>query len=268
MSTKRLTSASAKPCFRHGRALLTLMAAFAGAAVAQTTGAANLVGTVTDSTGAVVVAAKVRVVDVATAFVSESQTGSEGSYYVPDLSPGTYRLTVEAVGFKQYVRDGIAVRMGETPRIDVQLEVGAASEQVTVTAAAPLLATETAAASSVMEGATLVEIPVPQKRLNKFLIYFPGFTTDSGSGFHVEGQRQRAIAFTLDGISGKVPGTGAALGVNDSIHTVHGGFVSDVHGDGAQSEFNDGYQVPGHDRVHQQRSADRAAGQLHVHDGR
>ena len=220
MSTTRLTSAGAKPCFRHGTALVALMAVFAGAAVAQTTGAANLVGTVTDSTGAVVVAAKVRVVNVATAFVSESQTGAEGSYYVPDLSPGTYRLTVEAVGFKQAIRDGIALRMGETPRIDVQLEVGAASDQVTVTAAAPLLATETAAGSSVMEGATLVEIPVPQKRLNKFLIYFPGFTTDSGSGFHVEGQRQRAIAFTLDGISGKVPGTGAALGVNDSIHTV------------------------------------------------
>jgi hypothetical protein len=199
---------------------MAVAALFAGAAIAQTTGAANLVGTVTDSTGAVVAGAKVRVVNVGTEFVSESQTNSEGSYYVPDLSPGTYRVNVEAAGFKQYVREGIALRMGETPRIDVQLELGANLEKVTVTAAAPLLATETAAASSVMEGATLVEIPVPQKRLNKFLIYFPGFTTDSGSGFHVEGNRQRAIAFTLDGISGKVPGTGAALGVNDSIHTV------------------------------------------------
>src|ERR1035437_6979376 len=201
-------------------AVIALLTVISGVATAQRTGGATLVGTVTDSTGAVVVGATVTVVNAETSFRSETQTSSEGSYYVPYLSPGTYRVTLEAVGFKQYVRDGIAIRAAETPRIDVQLEVGAASEQVTVTAAASLLATETATAGSVMEGATLVDIPVPQKRPSKFLMYFPGFSTDSGNGFHVEGQRQRAISYTLDGVSGKVPGTGAALGSNDSIQSV------------------------------------------------
>jgi hypothetical protein len=201
-------------------ALLALLLMHPNSAAAQSTGGSTLVGTVTDSTGAVVTAAKVTVLNVANAFVSEVQTSSEGSYYVPYLSPGTYRITVQVAGFRQYVRNGVVIRTGETPRIDVQLELGPTTDRVTVTAAASLLATETATAGSVMEGATLVEIPVPQKRPSKFLIYFPGFTTDSGSGYHVEGQRQRAIAYTLDGVSGKVPGTGAALGTNDSLQSV------------------------------------------------
>src|SRR5207248_3535865 len=66
--------------------------------VAQTTGGATLVGTITDTTGAVLPAAKVSVVNVETSFRSETQTSPEGSYYVPYLSPGNYRITVEAAG--------------------------------------------------------------------------------------------------------------------------------------------------------------------------
>src|SRR5882672_9128288 len=89
----------------------------------QAAGTATLVGAVTDASGAVVLGAKVSVVNVGTAFVAESVTNAEGAYYAPYLAPGTYRLTVEAAGFKKYSRDGLQVRTGETPRIDVQLEV-------------------------------------------------------------------------------------------------------------------------------------------------
>src|SRR4051794_26658408 len=98
------------------------------AAVAQTTGTATLVGTVTDNTGAVVPAAAINIVNVETQFVYNGQTNSEGSYYVPNLNPGTYRLTVEATGFKRYLREGIILRTSEQPRIDIQLEVGAVTE--------------------------------------------------------------------------------------------------------------------------------------------
>jgi len=86
--------------------------------------AATLVGTVTDSSGLVVPGAQVTVVNAETNFRSETTTSSAGGYYVPYLSPGGYQLTIEAPGFKRYVRAGVMIRTGETPRVDVQLEVG------------------------------------------------------------------------------------------------------------------------------------------------
>jgi len=70
-------------------------------------GTATLVGNLTDSTGAVIAGAKVTVINTGTQFVAESQTSAEGSYYVPYLIPGAYKLTIEAKGFKTYTRDGI-----------------------------------------------------------------------------------------------------------------------------------------------------------------
>src|SRR5690349_17643559 len=95
------------------------------AVLAQTAGTATLVGNVTDSSGAIITTAKVSVVNPETATSTETLTTPEGTYYVPYLAPGTYRVVVEAPGFKRYQRDGLVLRVGETPRVDVQLEVGA-----------------------------------------------------------------------------------------------------------------------------------------------
>src|SRR5262245_55772564 len=86
-------------------------------ASAQTTGAATLVGTVTDTTGAVIPGAKVLVVNTETRFNFEGMTNNDGYYYVPYLRPGVYNLAIEAQGFKKYVRDGIELRTNEQPRI-------------------------------------------------------------------------------------------------------------------------------------------------------
>src|SRR3954468_19428993 len=83
---------------------VVLALSFASAVFAQTAGTATLVGTVTDSSGLVVPNAKVSVVNVDTAFLSETVTTAEGFYNVPYLAPGIYRLTVEAGGFKRHVR--------------------------------------------------------------------------------------------------------------------------------------------------------------------
>ena len=117
-------------------AVMTLMIAAASLALAQTGGGATLVGTVKDSTGAVVAGAKVTVVNTGTSFISETSTTAEGAYYVPFLIAGNYKITVEAPGFKQFVRDGITLRPTEVPRIDIVLELGAVTESIAVTAEA------------------------------------------------------------------------------------------------------------------------------------
>src|ERR1041385_6981769 len=110
---------------------------------AQTTGASTILGTVTDTTGAVVPGAKVTVVNRETNFHFEGLTNQDGYYYVPYLRSGTYSVTVEAAGFKKSVREGIELRTNEEPRIDVKLEVGSLAESVEVQATTPLLETET-----------------------------------------------------------------------------------------------------------------------------
>ena len=100
--------------------------------MAQTGGGATLVGTVKDASGSFVAQASVTVVNTATAFVTTTTTKAEGAYYVPYLTPGNYRVSVNAAGFKEFVREGLTLRSAEVPRVDIVLEVGAVTESVTV----------------------------------------------------------------------------------------------------------------------------------------
>ncbi|MGI8991308.1 MAG: carboxypeptidase regulatory-like domain-containing protein [Bryobacteraceae bacterium] len=181
-------------------------------APAQTTGAATLVGTVTDTTDAVIPGVKVIVVNRETGFTFDGVTNTEGSYYIPYLRPGIYSLTIEAAGFKKYVRQGIELRTNEQPRIDVKLEIGSVSESVEVSAATPLLETETATSGGIMEGETIVKIPIMQKLTFRVLPYLPD--TQVINGLHLNGQRERAMGYNLDGLGAKEPVTGAVGSTN------------------------------------------------------
>lgn len=184
-------------------ALILCSLAASAALWAQTTGTAAISGAVTDTSGSAVAAAKVTVTNTGTGVAISTQTTGEGTYYVPTLNPGTYKVQIEFQGFKTYVRDGIVLRTAEQPRIDVQLEVGALSESVSVSGAAPLLETETSASGAVMEGTTIIKMPVLQKAFNRIVLYTPGMQVVNGQ--HAIGQRQRAFGMTIDGVSGKEP---------------------------------------------------------------
>ena len=176
---------------KHLKSFLLSLLVLAGSAWAQTTGTGTLVGNVSDTTGAILAGGKVTVVSLETAFTSTAITTGEGSYYVPYLAPGMYRLTIEVAGFKKYIREGIQIRTGEIPRIDVAMEVGAVTDSIKVEGSAPLLETETSAAGQVLSGDELLKIPVSQKRAIRMTYYYPG--TQPVDGYHVLGQRARAI---------------------------------------------------------------------------
>ena len=137
---------------------LISLALFSSIGFAQSTGTATLVGTVTDSSGAILAGAKVIVLNTGTSFLSENSTTAEGSYYVPYLSPGHYRLSIEAAGFKKYVREGINLRTNESPRVDVVMEIGTTSDTINVKGSVPLLETETSASGQIMDGETVVKL--------------------------------------------------------------------------------------------------------------
>ncbi|HZO55794.1 MAG TPA: carboxypeptidase-like regulatory domain-containing protein, partial [Bryobacteraceae bacterium] len=172
----------------------------------QSTGTATIVGNVTDSTGAIVQGAKVTARNVETSFLYESVSTQEGAYYLPNLRSGSYELKVEASGFKSVVRSGIILRVSESPRIDIQLEVGNVTESINVEGRPPLLETETAGTGQVLDGEIVEKLPVMQKFVHRVLLYMPGMTNINGQ--HAVGQRQRAIGYTLDGVGGKEPAVG------------------------------------------------------------
>src|SRR5260370_40969078 len=139
---------------------LLAAALIAQGASAQTTGAATILGTVTDTTGAVIPGVKVTVVGTETGFHFEGVTNNDGYYYIPYLRPGVYNVTIEAQGFKKYVRDNIQLRTNDQPRIDVKLEIGSMAESVEVVGSTPLLETETPVTGGVMESQTVLHIPI------------------------------------------------------------------------------------------------------------
>src|SRR5437773_9841743 len=114
-------------------------------AVAVTFGQSDrgtVTGTVSDATGAVIPGASVVATNTETATRYETVSTETGNYTLSQLPAAVYQLSVELPCFKRYVRQGITVLVAQTLRIDVALEVGTATDEVTVNADAPLLRTE------------------------------------------------------------------------------------------------------------------------------
>ena len=197
---------------------LVTLALTAPTATAQTGGGATLVGNIKDASGAAVAGAKVTVVNTATSFITETTTSGEGAYYVPYLTPGDYRVKVSSKGFKEFIREGITLRSAEVPRIDITLDVGSTTDSVTVSASASLLNTENVVSGYVLPADVLVETPGVMKRTVYLLQYMPGVIGVLGqAGFHIQGQAQNDIGFSLDGISAKSPYTGTVNQVDGVI---------------------------------------------------
>ncbi len=121
----------------------------------------TITGTVSDPANAVVANATVSVTHQETGGQYQTTTTSTGNYTLPSLPVGTYSLTVNVPGFKKFVQNGIGVAVAQTARVDVTLQVGSASEAITVTADADLLKTENAEQSFVTTNERLDQLALP-----------------------------------------------------------------------------------------------------------
>src|ERR1700730_14767423 len=121
--------------------VLLAVGSFGLLATAQTVVNGDISGTVTDSAGAVVSNADVNLTSLADGRSQTTTTNATGLYRFSFLKPGTYKLTVGEKGFKS-VTETVSVSVGQVATVNAKLEVGAASEVVEVTGAAPLIQTE------------------------------------------------------------------------------------------------------------------------------
>jgi hypothetical protein len=194
---------------RHVIAYTVALLATAAFLFSQDIRTATLIGTVTDSSGAVVADAAVIVTNVDTKVTHRTVTNSEGAYYVPFLIVGNYRLQLEAPGFRRFEQSGLILNAGETPRVDVTLEVGAVTDEIKVTAAAPLLATDSAVVGGITNAKEIHDTPIPQSKPQHFMYYQEGAQANNDGTYHILGQPEGQMSYTLDGITSK-----QALGKN------------------------------------------------------
>ena len=120
----------------------------------------TITGTISDPTGAVVPSATIQVKNTDTGAAYNVGTTNTGNYTLANVPVGTYELTVDASGFKKFVRPGLVVQVSETIRVDATLQVGASTDTVTVNAEAPLLKTESGEVSHQVDYTAADQLPL------------------------------------------------------------------------------------------------------------
>ena len=138
----------------RNRVVRTLQLLFPGVLLASVSFAqvvtATLTGSITDSSGASVPNATVKVTEQSTGVARSSTTSVDGVYNVPYLNPGVYKVEVDAAGFKKYSQENVRLDVSTTARLDATLTPGSPNETVTVTAEAPALHVDAAAAAALL----------------------------------------------------------------------------------------------------------------------
>ena len=136
----------------------------------------SITGTVTDSKGAAIPDATVRVVEESTNQTVTMQTDSAGEYKAGNLTPGSYSVEVEKAGFTSQVNKGFIIQVFQTARLDVALNVGTVSESVQVTSALPLLQSENASVGQVISTRAINELPLNGRNMAQLAIIAAGVT--------------------------------------------------------------------------------------------
>ena len=140
--------------------LLVLVALLCLAPAMAQSDRGTLTGTIVDPTGAVVPGAEVTATHSQSGATHKTVTTDTGNFTLASVPAGVYEISVEAAGFKRYVRVGVTLQVAQTARLDATLQLGAAAESITVSADTTLLKTETAEQSTTVNGSSINSLPI------------------------------------------------------------------------------------------------------------
>jgi outer membrane receptor protein involved in Fe transport len=185
-------------------------------------------GLVLDPSGGVIAGAEIRIVNDATAVQYVGKTNGEGIYVVTNLPPGPYRLQVSKIGFKTLIKPDIILNVQDSLAINFTLPVGAASEIVTVAGGTPLINTESATVSTVVDRQFAENLPMNGRSFQTLIQLAPGVVlTPSNQGaegqFSVNGQRTASNYWMVDGVSANI-GTSANFSAGNGVGGALGSF--------------------------------------------
>ena len=184
--------------------VVLVLSLLGGTVWAQVT--ASITGTLKDTSGAVVPGATVTVKHLESGLTRTAETDLNGGYTVPSLPVGPYELTVEKPGFKQQVRRGITLVVGQQAVVNLTLEVGNVPQVVEVTAEAPLVNTTLSSTSGLVGEKQVKDLPLNGRSFDQLLMLNVGITNYTAAGsvngnlFSVAGRRTDENRFLLNGV--------------------------------------------------------------------
>src|SRR5438093_913648 len=188
--------------------VLFLLTAVENVALGQST--AQITGTISDTSGAVIPNARITVSNEQTGIRSMATSQQVGDYTILFLPPGSYRIEVEKDGFRPMSRTGIRLQVAQAVQLNFQLELGSVVESVNVVATAPLLDASTNAIGGVVTSEKIENLPMKGRNSNAFMMLEPGVRMPRVTMnqpvleshfqfFSINGGSPRQNAFVLDG---------------------------------------------------------------------
>src|SRR6202789_3471813 len=188
--------------WRRSVTLLALLVFFTSAGFAQWT-TADILGTVTDATGAVVPNASISLTNLGTNEKRTTVSNPSGDYNFTLLPVGHYSVTVKANGFEASVTKDLSVEAGDRARNDVHLQTGSANTIVEVTAQTPLLQADSATVSSTVTARAVQDLPLNGRNFVQLVATVPGANQGSGnslsSGGRPDDRRNNAAGLSVNG---------------------------------------------------------------------
>jgi hypothetical protein len=201
-----VTSRASRLAARYLVVVLALVLPARALAQSRLTGA-DLLGTVSDESGAGLVGVTLTVTNVDTRLVRTLATDTRGRFQAPALPPGTYQVKAELAGFGPQNREGVVLLLGQSAQIDFTLKLADAREEITVTADAPMVDSAQTAVGSVVREQQIQSLPINGRNFISFATITAGATVDRTpqqgatvtSGLTFSGQRARSNNIMVDG---------------------------------------------------------------------
>jgi len=147
-----------------------MLGGFPAVLFGQATSVVQISGVVSDSNAGVIARARVKAIQTDTGLERVTITGADGTYALPNLPVGPYRLTAAADGFRTYVQTGIVLQVNTNPIINITLEVGTLSQQVEVSADATMVETQTNGVSQVIDQRRVVDLPLNGRQPTQLIL--------------------------------------------------------------------------------------------------
>ena len=186
----------------HASLAILLVTLCASMALAQVAPATRASGTVTDSTGAVVAGAKAILVNADTGFTKQVSTGGNGRFVFDMVPPGNYELQVQAQGFATFHQSGIKLDVDVPADLSVKLSVSSTTQQVNVTADAPLVDTESGTLREVVSEKYITDLPLNGRNAAALVYMAPGTVQGKGTDTAPYASTSDTIAVSVNGTYG------------------------------------------------------------------
>lgn len=160
----------------------------------------SITGTVTDGKGGALPDATVTLTNTGTHVSKTVQTSSDGAYQFPELVPGDYQIEATKEGFEHLVRGPVAIQVQAAVRLDLEMKVGSVTESMTVTGDVPLVQTQNATVSQVIEQRTVQQMPLNGRNVMNLVALAPGVVPQGSAGVNLTNQNLFAAGnFQVDG---------------------------------------------------------------------